>query len=96
MEEEEGRRGIPYLLKSLSPRETEGSLEEHIATDITQLVGWTPLIELKRITRKHRVNAWLVGKLESYQPLCSVKDLSALSLSGTEVVIHVTFVLSDL
>jgi cysteine synthase A len=43
-----------------------------------QLVGWTPLIELKRIAEKDNVNARIVGKLECYQPLCSVKDRSAL------------------
>uniref|UniRef100_A0A0D3GCV8 Tryptophan synthase beta chain-like PALP domain-containing protein n=1 Tax=Oryza barthii TaxID=65489 RepID=A0A0D3GCV8_9ORYZ len=69
--EEGGRRGIPSLLNS-------SSSDEHIATDITQLVGWTPLIELNRIVRKDGVNARIVGKLESYQPLCSVKDRSAL------------------
>ncbi|XP_015693915.1 cysteine synthase-like isoform X3 [Oryza brachyantha] len=71
--EEEGRRGIPSLLKSTSS-------DEHIATDITQLVGWTPLIELNRIARKDGINARIVGKLESYQPLCSVKDRSALRM----------------
>uniref|UniRef100_A0A0E0IPQ5 Tryptophan synthase beta chain-like PALP domain-containing protein n=1 Tax=Oryza nivara TaxID=4536 RepID=A0A0E0IPQ5_ORYNI len=71
--EEGGRRGIPSLLNS-------SSSDEHIATDITQLVGWTPLIELNRIVRKDGVNARIVGKLESYQPLCSVKDRSALRM----------------
>ncbi|KAL6606654.1 hypothetical protein ACP70R_042307 [Stipagrostis hirtigluma subsp. patula] len=83
MAEEEGRRGIPSLLKPPSPPETEnGSLQEHIASDITQLVGWTPLIELKRITKKDEVNIRILGKLESYQPLCSVKDRSAV-MAGT-------------
>ena len=43
-----------------------------------QLIGWTPLIELKRITGKDGVDARIVGKVEAYQPLCSVKDRSAL------------------
>ncbi|KAK3131615.1 hypothetical protein QOZ80_6AG0508830 [Eleusine coracana subsp. coracana] len=81
MEEEEWRRGIPSLLKSPSPAETEaGCLQEYIASDITQLVGWTPLIELNRITNKGNLNVRIVGKLESYQPLCSVKDRSALRM----------------
>ncbi|KAL6839645.1 hypothetical protein ACP4OV_030584 [Aristida adscensionis] len=81
MAEEEGRRGVPSLLKSPSSHGTEaGSSEEHIASDITQLVGWTPLIELKRITTRDEVNARVIGKLESYQPLCSVKDRSALRM----------------
>ncbi|CAN6165099.1 unnamed protein product [Urochloa humidicola] len=78
----EGRRGIPSLLKPPSLTETEaGALQpEHIVSDITQLVGWTPLIELKRITQKDGVSARIVGKLECYQPLCSVKDRSALRM----------------
>jgi hypothetical protein len=43
-----------------------------------QLIGWTPLIELKRIAGKEGVDARIVGKVEAYQPLCSVKDRSAL------------------
>jgi hypothetical protein len=43
-----------------------------------QLIGWTPLIELKRIAGKDGVDARIVGKVEAYQPLCSVKDRSAL------------------
>jgi len=82
MEEGAGRRGIPSLLKSPVVAETEATFlslqQEHIASDITQLVGWTPLIELKRIAEKDNVNARIVGKLECYQPLCSVKDRSAL------------------
>ncbi|CAL5036787.1 unnamed protein product [Urochloa decumbens] len=82
MEQEEGRRGIPSLLKPPSPPESEASSlqQEHIASDIIQLVGWTPLIELKRITQKDEASARIVGKLEYYQPLCSVKDRSALRM----------------
>ena len=44
MEEEEGRKGIPSLLKPPSPPETEaGSLQqEHIASDITQVWPFYP------------------------------------------------------
>ena len=43
-----------------------------------QLIGWTPLIELKRIGGKDGVDARIIGKAEAYQPLCSVKDRCAL------------------
>ena len=43
-----------------------------------QLIGWTPLVEMKNIAKKDGVAARLVGKMEAYQPLCSVKDRSAL------------------
>lgn len=45
-----------------------------------QLIGWTPLIELKLIANKDGVDARIVGKMEAYQPLCSVKDRSALRM----------------
>jgi len=71
MEVQEGRKGIPSLL----------SLQgECIASNITQLIGWTPLIELKNIAKKDGIYARLIGKIEPYQPLSSVKDRSALRL----------------
>ncbi|XP_062223698.1 cysteine synthase-like isoform X1 [Phragmites australis] len=71
MEVQEGRKGIPTLLSSQG---------ECIASNITQLIGWTPLIELKNIAKKDGINARLIGKIEPYQPLSSVKDRSALRL----------------
>uniref|UniRef100_A0A0E0IPQ3 Tryptophan synthase beta chain-like PALP domain-containing protein n=1 Tax=Oryza nivara TaxID=4536 RepID=A0A0E0IPQ3_ORYNI len=81
MEEGEGigRRGLPSLLGS-SSSESGGIGQEHIASDITQLIGWTPLVELKRIASKDGIDARIVGKVEAYQPLCSVKDRSALRM----------------
>ncbi|XP_037423212.1 cysteine synthase-like [Triticum dicoccoides] len=70
-----GRRGVPSLLAGGGTGQ-----EEHIASDVTQLIGWTPLIELKRIAGKEGVGARIVGKIEAYQPLCSVKDRSALRM----------------
>lgn len=69
--EEEGRKGIPSLLSSR---------EENIASNVTELIGWTPLVEMKNIAKKDGVKARLVGKMEAYQPLCSVKDRSALRM----------------
>ncbi|CAN6215085.1 unnamed protein product [Urochloa humidicola] len=78
--EEIGRRGIPSLLNPSSSSDGGAGEQEHIASDITQLIGWTPLIELKRIASKDGVDARIVGKMEAYQPLCSVKDRSALRM----------------
>lgn len=43
-----------------------------------QLIGWTPLVELKIIVEKEEINVRLIAKMEAYQPLSSVKDRSAL------------------
>ena len=47
-------------------------LERGIARDSTELVGNTPLVRLNRITEG--VKAEVVAKLESFNPLGSVKD----------------------
>ncbi|KAJ6832403.1 bifunctional cystathionine gamma-lyase/cysteine synthase-like [Iris pallida] len=74
------RKGLCSLFSTSHANDDEEELKEHIVSDITQLVGWTPLIELKRIVEKDGVDARLVGKIESYQPLSSVKDRSALRM----------------
>ena len=49
-----------------------------IHNDITETVGNTPLVRLNRITAE--VGAQVVAKLESFNPLSSVKDRIALSM----------------
>ncbi|MCL2079929.1 MAG: cysteine synthase A [Oscillospiraceae bacterium] len=45
-----------------------------IAGSITELIGKTPLIELKGYAKKENIKARLIGKLEYYNPAGSVKD----------------------
>jgi len=49
-----------------------------IAEDITKLIGNTPLVRLSKIGRG--LNAALVGKLESFNPMSSVKDRIGLAM----------------
>ncbi|XP_078432021.1 bifunctional cystathionine gamma-lyase/cysteine synthase-like [Wolffia australiana] len=62
------------------PPAEERAKGERIATDIIQLIGWTPLVELNRVAEKDGVEARLVAKLEMYQPLSSIKDRAALRM----------------
>ena len=45
-----------------------------IASDITALVGRTPLVRLNRLPQAFGCNAELLAKLESFNPTASVKD----------------------
>jgi len=49
-----------------------------IYEDITELVGRTPLVRLNKVTEG--VDATILGKLESFNPLSSVKDRIGLSM----------------
>jgi len=51
-----------------------------IYQDITQLVGNTPLVELKRLKEKLGLKANLFAKIESANPGWSVKDRIALAM----------------
>ena len=51
-----------------------------IASDITALVGHTPLVELARYGAKHGVKARLVAKVEGANPSGSVKARAALAM----------------
>ncbi len=53
-------------------------MSSKIASDITELIGKTPLIALNRISKNLPGN--VVGKLESFNPCSSVKDRIALSM----------------
>ncbi len=54
-----------------------GRMEEHMGRiygDIGELVGGTPLLELKRVEEAYGLEARLLAKLESFNPGGSVKD----------------------
>ena len=45
-----------------------------IAKKLTDLIGHTPLLENRYTYRKHALEATLIAKVESFNPLSSVKD----------------------
>jgi cysteine synthase A len=51
---------------------TDTTFRGHVYDDITQTIGHTPLIRLRRVVGDAR--ATVVGKLENFNPLWSVKD----------------------
>lgn len=51
-----------------------------IAKRLTELIGQTPLLELELFGQFHSLEATLIGKLESFNPLGSVKDRIALAM----------------
>lgn len=51
-----------------------------IAKQLTELVGNTPLLELKRFNEKSNLQASIIAKLEYFNPAGSVKDRVALAM----------------
>jgi cysteine synthase len=45
-----------------------------IYDNITQTIGNTPLVRLSRLAKAHGVDAEIIGKLEFFNPIASVKD----------------------
>jgi len=52
----------------------------NIATKLTDLIGNTPLLELNAFAEFQHAGARIIGKLESFNPLGSVKDRVALAM----------------
>lgn len=53
---------------------------ENIATNLTQLIGNTPLLELVKFNEANNVGARVIAKLEYFNPAGSVKDRIGLAL----------------
>ena len=51
-----------------------------IYQSITELIGRTPLLEVKNLEKKERLQARVLVKLECFNPAGSVKDRAALQM----------------
>ena len=51
-----------------------------IAKKLTDLIGNTPLLEMSTFAKLHNANAHIIGKLEYFNPLGSVKDRIAFAM----------------
>lgn len=58
----------------------EGKQMANIASNLTELIGNTPLMELKNYQKKNNLEAHLIAKLEYYNPASSVKDRIAYAM----------------
>src|SRR5436190_15662610 len=57
---------------------TDNSLRGHVYDDITQTIGNTPLIRLRRVVGDAK--ATVLAKMENFNPLWSVKDRIGVSM----------------
>jgi len=51
-----------------------------IYDDITQTIGDTPLVRMRKLEAAHKVDAEILGKLEFFNPIASVKDRIGVSM----------------
>lgn len=51
-----------------------------VAKYLTELIGHTPLLEISNFEQKHNLQAKIIGKLEYFNPLGSVKDRVAYAM----------------
>jgi len=54
-----------------------------IASNLTELIGNTPLLELSNFNKKHNLSATIIAKLEYFNPTGSVKDRIGFSMIDT-------------
>jgi cysteine synthase A len=47
---------------------------------VSDLIGGTPLLEVKKYSKRRNINAKLIAKLEYFNPAGSVKDRIALAM----------------
>jgi cysteine synthase A len=59
---------------SASHAEPQPEFRGRIYDSIVETVGATPLVRLRKFAAKHNVTAEIIGKLEFFNPLASVKD----------------------
>jgi cysteine synthase A len=67
-------KGGPMAESGLPQQQTAGEFRGHIYDNITDTIGATPLVRLRRLAAAAGVEADILGKCEFFNPLGSVKD----------------------
>jgi cysteine synthase A len=67
-------KGGPMAESGLPQQQTAGEFRGHIYDNITDTIGATPLVRLRRLSAAAGVAADILGKCEFFNPLGSVKD----------------------
>ena len=57
--------------------------KQRIYSSLTELIGHTPLLEVRRIAKAEKLKAKVIDKIERFNPGGSVKDRAALSMIET-------------
>lgn len=60
--------------------EVTGKMSERIFGGVDEIIGHTPLVELKNIEEEYNLKARLLAKVESVNPAGSIKDRAALQI----------------
>jgi predicted alpha/beta hydrolase family esterase len=74
----EGKELFDDLISRIDQQSPERNIKMQIAKDITQLIGNTPLVYINRLNSSGKVK--IAAKLESFNPLSSVKDRIGLAM----------------
>ncbi|WP_284359279.1 cysteine synthase A [Candidatus Phycosocius spiralis] len=71
---------MSHALFAQAPRALTTRAQGRIFSNITETVGATPLVRLSKIANKYNIQAELLGKLEFFNPIASVKDRIGFSM----------------
>ncbi len=70
----------PEAQSSPSTTSDKAPARGRVYDNILQTIGGTPLVKLSNFAKEHKLEATILAKLESFNPLSSIKDRSVLAM----------------